>query len=1297
MSLSNTSLPKPKNWQDFEAKIRELFACVLNDPNTQQNGRSGQKQNGVDVYGYRNDTYLVGVQCKKKLEDKVTEKELRGEVEKAKNFKPKINEFILTTTAPRDQKIQEIARIITEELAQSDHPIRVYVWGWDDIEEHVSKYASTLKAFDPSWNPLIEEAFAKISLEIQDIKQSVIKPVHGTITSSYTTSVTLNGNDENTPLHGEITAFQRLIDEGYIQIGLQQILKLKSDKWADANRSERYRILIGIASAKLKMGKQDDAANMIIDAFNECPEHKNARKNLAAGHLLKNNYVEARKLARQMLEDDNTNSFAAGILIQSFLKDMTCNDPIKCIPEVLCETEDVLIAHIHFMRCRGELSWVKLAQIGAKKHPDNRVLKIFSAEAVLDEIISNDRDMAIGGIPRNNNIDKLNCAVEVLYEEACNAIDKEYSVLPCIGHNAVLALRLTNDTNRAKRILNAFLRQYPDDENLCLQQALIMLSENDPNGALAILPDNSSNPEIIALVASALTATGESGKALDLIESIDESNVAEHVKIECLFIRIRSYIKRGEKQLAINSIAQRIAEDPKDLSLRALQVQTYNIIGDVKSANEALENALILVDEKTDLSCRLTLGFEGSRLNRDDVVIDLLKGRMATDYESEGLHLLLTASINSGHWATAHEILGSLSINLRDKEWFKKAEIILALKTGDKSADEKIAQYLKLCPNDVDILLARVGIWQSEGRNIDICRFLNNLVLTDFRGHPEKQIKLASLICHYDNLLKGLQYAYAVIMDNWNIPQVHLVYQSIIFFNDNIGEAMPSTDVITENTVACLLTQNGERRYRIEKEKHVFFEDERINLESDLATLLIGKQVGDKFKFQDYSNTEPAEVIWIKSIYLDAFHRSLEQFNERFPNADGLQLFTFDSDAPDPLENIREVTKARAEASQHILKEYQTKNIPLSFIAALLGNDPLDAYYSLQSVNVKFKVCHGFAQERDSAFRTIQKHEKNGCVLDAITLALVHRLGIYKAIVAVCGPIYTSKSVIDFLVSRVLESKLNIERKQGFIGWHKDKLVYEEYNRETLVAIAEEREKEASWARNATIIAPAMPKKDFSKEIKPTINMAGPLACDPAIVAEGNNLLLLSEDMGFRSWSEVAFNISATWLQPVLICARDEGYLTQNKYCEVINSLVLGGHTYVSLDPHCLIFQASKNNFILTNEFICLLKMVGGASADLTQNTGVLANFIDMLWQKCSDKFKVKRIISESFNSFVNGRQEDYRLIIWLILKKTRMNREIMNDHALNWLIGHSIGMPFFNELMQIKRKYYQANTMKFA
>ena len=188
---------------------------------------------------------------------------------------------------------------------------------------------------------------------------------------------------------------------------------------------------------------------------------------------------------------------------------------------------------------------------------------------------------------------------------------------------------------------------------------------------------------------------------------------------------------------------------------------------------------------------------------------------------------------------------------------------------------------------------SRIAIWQRAGRDVDIQHLLQRLSLADLDGRPDQRIRIATLIVHYGEAPGGLKYGYSVLMNNWGNSQAHLAYQGLIFLNENIGAAMPSANVVTENTVVCLLADGRERRYRIEKEPHKFLEAERLDPESDLAVLLTGKQPSDKFNLQDRIGSKPVEVRWIKPVYLDAFHCSLEQFNERFPRADGLQRFTF--------------------------------------------------------------------------------------------------------------------------------------------------------------------------------------------------------------------------------------------------------------------------------------------------------------------------------------------------------------------------------------------------------------------
>jgi hypothetical protein len=173
----SVELRKPKNWQDFELAVRELFACVLEDPNTAMHGRTFQAQHGVDVYGRRKSTgnQWVGAQCKRSA-DPITESELQAELAKAKKFTPPISEFHLVTTAARDQAIQNVARLLTERLASSNRPIEVRVWGWQDIEEEASKHAAALKAFDPTWNPYAEQSRDELLQKMDSLTKSPAAP-----------------------------------------------------------------------------------------------------------------------------------------------------------------------------------------------------------------------------------------------------------------------------------------------------------------------------------------------------------------------------------------------------------------------------------------------------------------------------------------------------------------------------------------------------------------------------------------------------------------------------------------------------------------------------------------------------------------------------------------------------------------------------------------------------------------------------------------------------------------------------------------------------------------------------------------------------------------------------------------------------------------------------------------------------------------------------------------------------------------------------------------------------------------
>jgi len=143
-------IPPPKGDDDFEDLALALYREVWQDPGAKLHGRSGQPQDGVDLYG--EDRFggsgLNGVQCKQHgsaipLKDKDLVAELRAEVEKAKGFKPPLQRFTFATTARRSVTLQQEARDLNE-LHRKDGLFTVDVLGWEDIEDLLRRHSDVL-------------------------------------------------------------------------------------------------------------------------------------------------------------------------------------------------------------------------------------------------------------------------------------------------------------------------------------------------------------------------------------------------------------------------------------------------------------------------------------------------------------------------------------------------------------------------------------------------------------------------------------------------------------------------------------------------------------------------------------------------------------------------------------------------------------------------------------------------------------------------------------------------------------------------------------------------------------------------------------------------------------------------------------------------------------------------------------------------------------------------------------------------------------------------------------------------
>ncbi|WP_031461894.1 hypothetical protein [Paenibacillus polymyxa] len=131
-------IPEITNWAKFESLIHDLYAVHL-DP-IQKNGRSGQVQNGIDIYGYNLSKELVGIQCKVKSKADMSNKsfrqnlfsEIKSEAEKAATFNKNLKRFMFVTTAQRDSSIQQNTTDLDIKM-YTQYGFNVQIIFWDDI------------------------------------------------------------------------------------------------------------------------------------------------------------------------------------------------------------------------------------------------------------------------------------------------------------------------------------------------------------------------------------------------------------------------------------------------------------------------------------------------------------------------------------------------------------------------------------------------------------------------------------------------------------------------------------------------------------------------------------------------------------------------------------------------------------------------------------------------------------------------------------------------------------------------------------------------------------------------------------------------------------------------------------------------------------------------------------------------------------------------------------------------------------------------------------------------------------
>lgn len=135
MSETWFDLAPPATWQRFEELCADTFEAVFRDPALVRYGRSGQRQDGVDILATDGALGPIGLQCKRKGRwpvGRLTAADIDAEVARSLAFTPPLRAFYILTTAPADKALTDHAAALTAAHG-SKRLFPVHVLGWQEI------------------------------------------------------------------------------------------------------------------------------------------------------------------------------------------------------------------------------------------------------------------------------------------------------------------------------------------------------------------------------------------------------------------------------------------------------------------------------------------------------------------------------------------------------------------------------------------------------------------------------------------------------------------------------------------------------------------------------------------------------------------------------------------------------------------------------------------------------------------------------------------------------------------------------------------------------------------------------------------------------------------------------------------------------------------------------------------------------------------------------------------------------------------------------------------------------------
>ncbi len=1284
----NLRIPPPTNWQELEALCCDLWRAIWKDPNTQRNGRQGQPQHGVDIFGRpKPGNHWAGIQCKGKdnyTGQLLTEKEVEDEVDKAKFFQPELSQFIIATTGPKDTKIEKLARKITEKHTKNGL-FSVHIWGWDDIllcladfpeviEKHYPEFSVDTKASKRGIDEIGEttqvilERSADIKSELSSIRERIDtspKVNYAEMSMSILTQEYQRELDHSRDLLNEYKPGEAL---GFLE-------KLKSRIWSDASPIVKFRLLTNIGAAKLSLNQEPEAAKLFLEALQYNPEDEKALCNAALGHMLLGETEKAEALANKVVAKNPANGPAYSIIIQSSSNNEKLERVIEKVPKPHRTTPEVAYAIGYLCRKRNNFTearkWLEIAVENDRENsPD---LKGTLGEVLIQSIIKD--PSSINGLQLN----------DLQKEQIQESISLLTSAWNHIADTDLRRMRLTWIVNRgyAKSLLGGSinieeaikdveiaLQMEPSHPTFMRNRALLACKIGDNKKAIKLLREIKSAkdfPEALLLLVEVLRIENRFPEAMRTIKGFLESKPPKSVKEEANRLLIDLYLDTKDFPNARKISDSMRVSNPTNILNLVDAARISKLSG--KSAD-----AISLLNEAKDYIADSSLPRELLELADEFYFFEQFED--AASIYGKVIDQNLNTPLNRkllNFYYRAGEIDEALNIckNLRQRygplKHVSEMESAIYEEIGDLPEAKRVCkEYLSSSPNDFGMKLRFAVINFRTGEFEELDKFLNSSIDTSILS-AEYGIQLAYLCAARNLIQKSFEIMYEIRRSFFNNGDVHLKYVGFFFQHERDADKWLKISKVSLNTAVCVKDSSGKREwYIIEDRKDAEIYRREFVLSHPLTQKLLEKSVGDEIMLQESRlSKEIGKIIEVKSKYVYAFQESLNSFEKLFPDMQGIRKIRVEppkeeGEPPKGFQAFLDETSRQHSQDLQAEQFHKEGKLTIGAFANLIGRDVLGVWSGIISKpEVGIRCCLGNVEERNQVISLL--NNKSKLIVDIISLMTLHGINAENIIIKNFGKLGIAQSTIDLLQCAVDEGKGIKSRGFITIGKEDNEFTKQGISAENVKSGTEYLENILRWVKNNCEIIPCKAALNMKRDRKRQLDeIMGTSSIDTILVASEPGNLLYSDDERLRSFARKNFNVDGVWTQIVLMNCLDANILKKAKYNEMTIKLVCSYYYYTSIDPDVLIEAARQSKWVPSEPYRTVIQLLGGEYSDEPSALIVAANFLYELWKQ----------------SVVLAQRRDYLILSLLDAITAKRNRGVILNRLISYVRRRFLLLP---------------------